>query len=214
MRLVILGAPGAGKGTQAKLLKEKLQIPHISTGDIFRRNISEGTELGKEVQKYVVSGELVPDKLTIKLAEDRLGKKDCEKGFLLDGFPRTIPQAEELDEILKKMDTELDYAVNIKVDDNRIVKRLSSRRICPACGRVHQLPPDTAERQCEGCAAELVQRADDKEETVYERLRVYREQTLPLLEYYSVQGKLLEVDGSGSIDEVHGSVMDKLEVLK
>ena len=213
MRLVLLGAPGAGKGTQAKLLKEHLQIPHISTGDIFRSNISEGTKLGKKVQKYVVSGELVPDKLTIQLVQDRLGKKDCEKGFLLDGFPRTIPQAEELDEILKEMGTELDYAVNIKVDDNRIVKRLSSRRICPECGRVHQLPPDTAEMKCDSCAAELIQRADDKEETVYERLRVYREQTLPLLEYYSAQGKLLEVDGSRSIDEVHAGVMEKLEGL-
>ena len=212
MRLVILGAPGAGKGTQAKLLKDKLQIPHISTGDIFRYNISEGTKLGKQVQQYVESGELVPDKLTIQLVQDRLEKKDCEKGFLLDGFPRTIPQAGELDEMLKAMGTELNFAVNIKVDDERIVKRLSARRICPACGKVYQLLPEKSEMKCAGCGADLIQRADDREETVCERLRVYREQTLPLLEYYGGQGKLLEVDGTGSVAEVQQSVLDKLEV--
>ncbi|MDD4496195.1 MAG: adenylate kinase [Eubacteriales bacterium] len=219
MQLVLLGPPGAGKGTQAKLLKEKLNIPHISTGDIFRSNISEGTELGKKAKEHMDRGELVPDEFTIGLVEDRIAREDCSKGFLLDGFPRTIFQAEKLDEILAKTGTKIDYAINLQIDDKIIIKRLTERRICPGCGRIFQGSQSASEstpesQKCEICGCTLIQRPDDREETIVERLRVYHEQTEPLIDYYSRQGKLLEIEGSGRVADVHRNLLNKLEVLE
>lgn len=214
MRLVILGAPGAGKGTQAKLLKERLRIPHISTGDIFRSNIAEGTELGTKVKDYLSRGELVPDKLTIELVTDRLGKPDCKDGFLLDGFPRTVPQARFLDRIMKKNGTPLLYALNISVGDEKTVKRLSSRRVCASCGRISQACGEQNEKSavCEICGGVVVQRPDDNEATVAGRLKIYHEQTEPLVEYYAKQGKLIEIDGSGEIEDIFKSILAGLGV--
>lgn len=214
MRLVLLGAPGAGKGTQAKLLKERLGIPHISTGDIFRSNIAEGTKLGVKVKDYLTRGELVPDKLTIELVTDRLSRPDCNDGFLLDGFPRTIPQARFLDRIMKKNATPLLYAVNISVGDEKIVKRLSSRRVCASCGRISQVRGEQSGKSalCEICGGAVVQRPDDNEVTVAGRLRIYHEQTEPLIEYYAKQGKLIEIDGSGEIEDIFKSILTGLGV--
>lgn len=214
MRLVLLGAPGAGKGTQAKLLQERLRIPHISTGDIFRSNIAEGTELGNKVKGYLRRGELVPDQLTIELVTDRLSKSDCKDGFLLDGFPRTIPQARFLDDIMEKNGTPLLYAVNIKVGDEKIVKRLSSRRVCSSCGRNSQAHEgqDSEKTVCAICGGIVAQRPDDTEATVAERLKVYHDQTEPLIEYYAKQGKLIEIDGSGEIEDIFKNVLAELGV--
>jgi adenylate kinase len=214
MRLVILGAPGAGKGTQAKLLKERLRIPHISTGDIFRSNIAEGTELGTKVKDYLSRGELVPDELTIELVADRLRKSDCSDVFLLDGFPRTIPQARFLDRIMKKNGTPILYALNISVGDEKIVKRLSSRRVCASCGRNSQARGEQNEKSavCEICGGAVVQRPDDNEATVAGRLKIYHEQTEPLIEYYAKQGKLIEIDGSGEIEDIFKSILAGLGV--
>jgi adenylate kinase len=213
MRLILLGAPGAGKGTQAKLLKEKLRIPHISTGDIFRSNISQGTELGAKAKEYMGRGELVPDELTIGLVEDRLAGEDCKNGFLLDGFPRNITQAEKLDEILAKSGSNIHYAINLQTDDEIIVRRLTGRRICRGCGKIYQVGRDAAvNAKCEACGQELIQREDDREEIVTERLRVYHELTEPLIEYYSRQGKLVEIDGSGKAEDIFRDILIKLEV--
>ena len=192
MKIIMLGAPGAGKGTQAKMIADKYQIPHISTGDIFRSNIKEGTELGKEAKTYMDKGLLVPDELTVKILLDRVAKDDCKNGYVLDGFPRTIPQAEVLDEALAKLNDKIDYAIDVDVPDKNIIRRMSGRRACLACGatyHIEHIPPKT-EGICDRCGKELVQRDDDKEETVKNRLNVYHEQTQPLIDYYKNQGMI------------------------
>jgi adenylate kinase len=208
MKIIMLGAPGAGKGTQALKIAEKHSIPHVSTGDIFRANIKNGTELGKKAKSYMDEGQLVPDSLTIEILLDRVGKADCENGYVLDGFPRTIPQAEALDEALAKLGTSIDKAINVHVPDENIVSRMSGRRSCPACGSVYhveQMPPKK-DGICDSCGAKLVQRDDDKPETVKKRLKVYHEQTQPLIDYYENKGILKTVDGTASPDDVFNAI--------
>ncbi len=208
MRLVILGAPGAGKGTQAVILSEKLKIPHISTGDIFRSNIKNGTPLGKLAKQYIDNGDLVPDEVTIGIVKDRLQQDDCINGFILDGFPRTIHQAESLDKILAEMQTALDYVIDICVEDEVIIKRLSGRRICPECNMNYHVNSDEPARTgiCGRCGAKLVQREDDREETVINRLQTYHDQTEPLIGYYKAKGNLLEVSGQYRIADTTADI--------
>lgn len=212
MRIVLLGAPGSGKGTQATMLQEKLGIPHISTGDIFRSNIKNGTELGKLAKSYIDKGQLVPDSLTIDIVKDRLMKDDCKNGFILDGFPRTIPQAEYLKEALKNMKISLDAALNISVNDSEIIKRLSGRRVCPNCGMTYHLiyNPPKEEGICDGCKFDLIHRDDDKEETIVSRLKVYHEQTEPLIDFYHKESILLTVEGSKEVQDTSKSVLRAL----
>lgn len=204
----MLGAPGAGKGTQAKMIAEKYQIPHVSTGDIFRANIKNGTELGMEAKKYMDQGLLVPDELTVKILLDRVAQADCGQGYVLDGFPRTIPQAEVLDEALNKLGEQIDYAINVDVPDENIVKRMSGRRACLKCGATFHLEhvPPKAEGICDSCGSELVLRDDDKAETVQNRLRVYHEQTQPLIEFYTGKGILKTVDGTVDMQDVFAAI--------
>jgi len=211
MRLVLLGAPGAGKGTQAVILSEKYNIPHISTGDIFRSNIKNNTELGKKAKEYIDKGLLVPDELTIDIVKDRINKPDCSDGFILDGFPRTIFQAQELDKILEGMGIELDCVLNIDVSDEKNIKRLSGRRVCQ-CGKTYHIlnNPPKKEGICDSCNGELFQREDDREETVIQRLETYHKQTEPLIEYYEKSGKLVTVEGRESIDDTTKEVLDAL----
>lgn len=201
MRLVILGAPGAGKGTQAVNLSEKLKVPHISTGDIFRSNIKGGTPLGKLAKEYIDKGALVPDDVTIGIVKDRLQQSDCKNGFILDGFPRTIPQAENLDSVLAEMGTALDYAVDILVEDEVITKRLTGRRICPECNMSYHVDFSEPARKgiCANCGAKLIQREDDRQETIINRLKTYHTQTEPLIGYYKGKGSLLTVRGQDKI---------------
>lgn len=215
MRIVLLGAPGAGKGTQAVLLVEKLNVPHISTGDIFRSNIANGTELGKKAKEYIDKGELVPDEVTIGIVKDRLEKPDCKNGFILDGFPRTIPQAECLDEILESMGMSLDYVVDIDVDDQYIIKRLSGRRVCPGCGASYHITnnPPAKPGICDRCGKEIIQRKDDEEETILNRLKTYHAQTEPLIDYYRKQGKLISVDGRQNIEDTTRSILKAVGVI-
>ena len=198
MKIIMLGAPGAGKGTQAKMIAEKFGIPHIYTGDIFRSNIKEGTQLGTEAKKYMDQGLLVPDELTVKILLDRVAKEDCAGGYVLDGFPRTITQAEVLDEALEKLNEKIDYAVNVDVPDDNIVKRMSGRRACLKCGATFHMEhiPPKQEGICDSCGGELVLRDDDKQETVQNRLKVYHDQTQPLIDYYTKKGVLKSVDGT------------------
>lgn len=216
MRIILLGAPGAGKGTQAVILAEKLNIPHISTGDIFRANIKNGTGLGKKAKEYMDKGLLVPDELTVDLVKDRLQKDDCNNGFILDGFPRTIPQAEFLDKVLTEMGIELDFVLNIDVPDSEILKRLSGRRTCPGCGMSYHISfnPPKKEGVCDSCSTALIQRDDDKEETIMKRLETYHKQTEPLAEYYSKKGKLTNASGTGNLDETTNEVFKALGVSK
>lgn len=212
MKIVMLGAPGAGKGTQAKMLAEKCGIPHISTGDIFRANIKEGTELGKQAKSYMDQGKLVPDSLTIQLIMDRLGKEDCKKGYILDGFPRTIPQAESLDAALKNVNDKLDFAIDVEVPDENIKERMSGRRACLSCGATYHIafaPPKT-EGICDRCNGELVLRDDDKPETVQERLVVYHNQTQPLIQYYEKQNLLVTIDGTQAVEKVFQDILTTL----
>ena len=204
MRIVLLGPPGSGKGTQAEFITEKLGVPHISTGDMFRKAIEEGTELGKEAKKYLDSGQLVPDEITVGIVKERLNKSDCEKGFLLDGFPRTVAQAEALDGILKEKDTGLDAVININVPREELLKRLTGRRICRNCGATYHIifNPPAVENTCDKCGGELYQRKDDTEETIINRLEVYKKQTEPLIQYYKEKGLLKDIDGGQSIEEV------------
>jgi adenylate kinase len=213
MKIVMLGAPGAGKGTQAIRIAEKYGIPHISTGDIFRANIKGGTELGKQAKSYMDKGELVPDTVTIGMLLDRIGEKDCENGYVLDGFPRTIPQAESLTEALKKLGDGIDFAIDIEVPDEKIVQRMSGRRACPKCGATYHLvyAPTRTEGICDSCGTELVIRADDKPETVQDRLNVYHTQTEPLIAYYRTSGVLQEVDGTQDLEKVFSDVVAILE---
>ncbi|AMW33018.1 adenylate kinase [Fervidobacterium islandicum] len=204
MNLVFLGPPGAGKGTYAKRVVEKYNIPHISTGDIFREAIAKGTELGKKVQDIVNSGNLVPDELTNALVEERLKQPDCANGFILDGYPRTLNQAQALDEMLSAMGKILDAAIYFEVDEETVVQRISTRRVCSKCGKVYNLitlPPKT-EGICDDCGGQLIQREDDKEDVVRGRYRVYIEKTSPLIEYYRNQNKLFTLDGRKSVEEV------------
>ena len=214
MRLVIFGPPGAGKGTQAKMLSEKLGVPHIATGDIFREAVKAGTELGRLAKQYMDRGELVPDEVVIGIVEERLRRPDCSKGFILDGFPRTIKQAEVLDEMLQKMGVKLDAVVNLEVSEDEVVKRISLRRTCRNCGAIYHLitNPPKKEGVCDKCGGELYQRDDDREETVRSRLRVYRQQTEPLLKFYEQRGLLKNVDGEKPIEEVFKEVLAALGV--
>ncbi len=204
MKVIMLGAPGAGKGTQAKKIAAKYQIPHISTGDIFRANIKNGTELGKKAKTYMDQGLLVPDELVVDLVVDRLDQEDCKNGCVLDGFPRTIPQAEALDKALKGLGQKVDYAVNVEVPDENIVTRMGGRRACVGCGATYHLvyAPTKEEGICDTCGGGLILRDDDKPETVTKRLNVYHEQTQPLIDYYAQAGILKEVDGTKDIEDV------------
>ena len=212
MKIIMLGAPGAGKGTQAKQIAGKYSIPHISTGDIFRANIKNGTELGKKAKEYMDQGLLVPDELTCDLVMDRIQQDDCKNGFVLDGFPRTIPQAEALDAALTKIGEKMDYAIDVDVPDENIVSRMSGRRACLDCGATYHivsLPPKT-EGKCDHCGSDLVLRDDDKPETVQKRLTVYHEQTQPLIDYYKNQGILKSVDGTQPMEAVFTAITEIL----
>lgn len=209
MKIVMLGAPGAGKGTQAIKIADKYDIPHISTGDIFRANIKGGTELGQKAKSYIDKGELVPDEVTIGMLLDRIAQDDCKNGYVLDGFPRTIPQAESLTEALKSQDDKIDFALNIDVPDEAIIERMSGRRACPKCGATYHIvyaAPKT-ENICDKCATELIIRSDDKPETVKDRLNVYHQQTEPLIAYYKAAGVLREVDGTQELPKVFEDVV-------
>lgn len=209
MKIIMLGAPGAGKGTQAKMIAEKYGIPHISTGDIFRANIKKGTELGMEAKKYMDQGLLVPDELTVKILLDRVAKDDCVNGYVLDGFPRTIPQAEVLEKALTELGDKIDYAIDVDVPDENIVKRMGGRRACLSCGATYHIEhvPPKAEGICDACGEGLVLRDDDKPETVQNRLNVYHEQTQPLIEFYDAKGALKTVDGTQDMKDVFESIV-------
>ncbi len=213
MKIVMLGAPGAGKGTQAKRIAEKYGIPHVSTGDIFRANIKNGTELGKEAKSYMDAGKLVPDDLTVRILLDRVSEPDCSKGYVLDGFPRTIPQAEVLDRELNKAGEKIDAAVDVEVPDESIIDRMGGRRGCPKCGASYHIKyiPPKQEGVCDKCGTALVLRDDDQPETVKKRLDVYHEQTQPLIDYYSRQGILKEVDGTVDPEDVFSAIVDILK---
>lgn len=210
MKLVMLGAPGAGKGTQAKTIAEKYKIPHISTGDIFRANIKNETELGKKAKEYIDRGMLVPDALTLDLVMDRFAQKDCKNGYILDGFPRTIPQAQALTAALKEQGEMLDFAIDIEVPDEVIVTRMSGRRACLSCGATYHLEHNAPKvaNVCNTCGAALVQRDDDKPETVQKRLEVYHAQTKPLIQYYKDQGVLRQVDGTKNMNQVFEDIIN------
>ena len=212
MKIVMLGAPGAGKGTQAKMIADKYKIPHISTGDIFRANIKNGTELGKEAKTYMDKGQLVPDELTVRILLDRVAQDDCSDGYVLDGFPRTIPQAEVLDSELKKLNEKIDYAINVEVPDENIIKRMSGRRACLTCGATYHIEhvPPKKEGVCDKCGSELVLRDDDKEETVKNRLDVYHKQTQPLIDFYTEKDVLKTVDGTVDMMDVFKAITDIL----
>ncbi len=209
MKIIMLGAPGAGKGTQAIKIAEKYSIPHISTGDIFRANIKNGTELGKKAKTYMDQGCLVPDDLVVDLVVDRVNQDDCVNGYVLDGFPRTIPQAKALDKALENMGQKIDYAINVKVPDENIVRRMSGRRACVNCGATYHIvyAPTQEENICDICHGELMLRDDDKPETVQKRLDVYHEQTQPLIKYYANENILAEVDGTVDIDIVFDEII-------
>lgn len=213
MKIIMLGAPGAGKGTQAKKIAEKYGIPHISTGDIFRANIKNQTELGMKAKAYMDQGALVPDELTLELIMDRFTNDDCKNGYVLDGFPRTIPQAEALTKALADKQDAVDYAINVDVPDEAIVTRMSGRRACLTCGGTYHIKfnPTKVEGICDACGGELVLRADDKPETVQKRLDVYHEQTQPLIDYYQTQNILKEVDGTLPLEEVFSAIIAILE---
>ena len=207
-RIVLLGPPGAGKGTQATRIAEKYNILHISTGDIFRANVKEGTPLGKKAKEYMDKGLLVPDELVCDLVEDRVSKDDCANGYLLDGFPRTVFQASHFDEYLKKVGSALDCVVDIEVEEDKLLPRMIGRRVCRNCGKPYHVVtmPPKKEGVCDVCGGEVYQRADDCEETVKNRFKVYQDQTSPLIEYYKESGLLAPVDGSKSMDEVFETI--------
>ncbi len=213
MKIIMLGAPGAGKGTQAKQIADKYKIPHISTGDIFRANIKNGTELGKKAKEYMDQGALVPDELTCDLVMDRIKQDDCKNGFVLDGFPRTIPQAEALDAALTKIGEKMEFAIDVDVPDENIVNRMGGRRACLNCGATYHIVsiPTKKEGICDRCGSEVVLRDDDKPETVQKRLNVYHEQTQPLIDYYKKQGILKSVDGTKPMEDVFTAIVQILE---
>lgn len=213
MKIIMLGAPGAGKGTQAKQIAKKFSVPHISTGDIFRANIKENTELGRRAKEYMDQGMLVPDSLTLELIMDRFQNPDCAGGYVLDGFPRTIPQAEALTEALAKNGEHIDFAINVEVPDEAIVNRMSGRRACLGCGATYHIKYNAPAKEniCDTCGAELVLRDDDKPETVQKRLAVYHDQTQPLIDYYKKEGVLREVDGTKDMKEVFEDILAILQ---
>lgn len=212
MKIVMLGAPGAGKGTQAKKIADKYQIPHISTGDIFRANIKSGTDLGLKAKSFMDQGLLVPDEITIGMLMDRIKQDDCENGYVLDGFPRTIPQAESLTKALMAFGQKIDYAIDIDVPDENIISRMSGRRACVTCGATYHIvfAPPAKEGICDVCGSQLILRDDDKPETVQKRLAVYHDQTKPLIDYYRNEGVLAEVDGTQEMETVFQSIVDIL----
>ena len=209
MNIFIMGAPGSGKGTFSTKIKEEFNLNHISTGDIFRANIKNGTELGQKAKTYMDQGLLVPDELVVDLVVDRVNQDDCVNGYVLDGFPRTIPQAEALDKALKELGQKIDYAINVEVPDENIVNRMSGRRACVDCGATYHIAyaPTSKEGICDKCGGGLILRDDDKPETVQKRLAVYHEQTQPLIEYYDKQGILKSVDGTKPMDEVFSAIV-------
>lgn len=215
MNLVLMGLPGAGKGTQAERIVAKYNIPHISTGDMFRAAMKEGTELGLKAKSFMDQGALVPDEVTIGIVRERLSKEDCEKGFLLDGFPRTVAQAEALESILDSLDKKIDYVININVDQSILMERLTGRRICKSCGATYHLVfnPPAKEGQCDRCGGELYQRADDNADTVQNRLEVNIQQTQPLLDFYETKGYLRNIDGQQDINLVFADIEKLLGVL-
>ncbi|GIJ80488.1 Adenylate kinase [Micromonospora phaseoli] len=212
MRLVLVGPPGAGKGTQAEFIAAHLSVPKISTGDIFRANVSQGTPLGVEAKRYMDAGKLVPDEVTINMVRDRLAEPDAAEGFLLDGFPRTTPQAAALDKLLADLGTALDIVLELVVDDDEVIRRLSGRRTCRGCGKIWHVEFDPTSRDgiCDRCGAELFQRDDDKPETIAARLREYAEKTAPLVDYYGAQGKLVGIDATGPVEDVTVRAIDAL----
>ena len=212
MKIIMLGAPGAGKGTQADKICAKYNIPLISTGDIFRANIKNNTELGQKAKSYMDKGELVPDELVVDLVVDRIKADDCTNGYVLDGFPRTIPQAEALDAALAAINDKVDYAINVEVPDENIINRMSGRRACVACGATYHVVhiPTKVDGVCDKCGAELILRDDDKPETVKNRLNVYHEQTQPLIDYYTAKNVLHEVDGTKAMEDVFSSIVSIL----
>ena len=212
MRVVLVGPPGAGKGTQAQFLASHLSIPKISTGDIFRDNVSHGTALGRRAQKYMERGDLVPDEVTIAMVTDRLADDDTQAGFLLDGFPRNLPQAETLKKMLASWDTKLDVVLELVVDDDEVVRRLSGRRGCRRCGRIWHVvfDPPVVAGICDDCGGELFQRDDDREETIRHRLDVYQQQTTPLVSFYADEGTLLGLDATGPVDEITDRALNAL----
>ncbi len=208
MKIIMLGAPGAGKGTQAQMIADKYGIPHISTGDIFRENVKNGTELGMEAKKYMDEGALVPDELTVKILLDRVAKDDCKNGYVLDGFPRTIPQAEVLEKAITEIGDKIDFAINVDVPDENIIRRMSGRRACPACGatfHIEHVPP-VKEGICDKCGKELILRDDDRAETVKNRLEVYHKQTQPLISFYTERDVMRTVDGTMDRKEVFEAI--------
>lgn len=212
MKIIMLGAPGAGKGTQAKKIADKYSIPHISTGDIFRANIKNGTELGIKAKEYIDKGLLVPDELTLDLIMDRFKADDCKNGYVLDGFPRTIPQAEALEKALTSAGEKIDYAINVEVPDDNIVNRMSGRRACLSCGSTYHIKyaPTKVDGVCDRCGKELILRDDDKPETVKKRLNVYHELTKPLIDFYTKRNVLVEVDGTIDMEDVFKTIVSVL----
>ena len=212
MKIIMLGAPGAGKGTQEERIAEKFSIPHISTGDIFRANIKEGTELGRKAKTFMDQGLLVPDSLTVDLVMDRISHEDCKNGYILDGFPRTIPQAESLDAALTAKGEKLDFALNVDVPDENIISRMAGRRACPTCGSTYHVVYAAPKKEgiCDKCGSTLILRDDDKPETVQKRLLVYHDQTKPLIDYYDTQNILATVDGTKDMEAVFQDIVEIL----
>ncbi|MDK2876047.1 MAG: adenylate kinase [Archaeoglobaceae archaeon] len=216
MNLILLGAPGAGKGTQAKFIAEKYGIPQVSTGDILREAVAKGTELGRKAKEFMNQGKLVPDEIVIGIVKERLTRKDCEKGFILDGFPRTIAQAEALDKIMGEMGKEIDAVINVNVPEEEVVKRIVNRRICKNCGAIYHLihNPPKKNGVCDKCGGELYQRDDDREEVVRERFAVYKRSTQPLIDYYKKKGILYDVDGTKDVEAVRSEILSILGKIK
>jgi len=212
VRLVLVGPPGAGKGTQAEFIAAHLCAPKISTGDLFRFNVGQGTPLGVEAKKYMDAGQLVPDEITINMVRQRLGEPDAADGFLLDGFPRNVPQAEVLDDMLKELGVKIDVVLELVVEDDEVIRRLSGRRTCRGCGKIWhvEFDPTTVDGVCDRCDGQLFQRDDDKPETIAKRLEVYHEQTEPLVDFYSAQGKLVGIDATGPVEDVTDRAIDAL----
>jgi adenylate kinase len=212
VRLVLVGPPGAGKGTQAEFIASHLSVPKISTGDIFRANVTQGTPLGLEAKRYMDDGKLVPDEVTINMVRERLAESDATDGFLLDGFPRTVPQANELDKLLADLGTQLDVVLELVVDNDEVIRRLSGRRTCRGCGKIWHVEFDAPSKPdvCDRCEGELFQRADDKPETIAKRLTEYTEKTAPLVDFYGAQGKLVGIDATGLVEDITMRAIDAL----
>lgn len=212
MKIILMGPPGAGKGTQAEFLTKELNIPHISTGDMFRKAIKESTPLGVEAKRYIDSGKLVPDEVTVGIVKERLAQSDCRAGFLLDGFPRTVPQADALEKTLEELNVKLDKVINIVVERKALLERLTGRRVCKGCGATYHVVynPSAQKDQCEKCGAELYQRSDDSETIVGHRLNVYEQQTAPLIDYYQKKGLLLNIEGNDSVGTVTQNIITAL----